>query len=75
MRVVNCEYDNEERPISICCEDDGEYFHFFIDKQQTGTWTYYSTTMMECSNCKKHVPRHRYAFCPHCASRNIFDAN
>lgn len=37
----------------------------------TGTWTYYSTTMMECSECKKHVPRHRYKFCPECGSKMI----
>ena len=39
-------------------------------KQQTGTWKLYSSTMMECSNCKKHVPYHRYKYCPHCGSKN-----
>lgn len=39
-------------------------------KQMTGTWKHYSSTMMECSNCKKHVPYHRYTFCPHCGSKN-----
>lgn len=34
-----------------------------------GTWKHYSSTMMECSNCKKHVPYHRYTFCPHCGVR------
>lgn len=33
-----------------------------------GTWDYYSTTMMECGVCGRHVPRHRYEFCPHCGS-------
>jgi hypothetical protein len=36
----------------------------------TGEWSNYSSTMMECSNCKKHVPYHRYAYCPHCGSKN-----
>lgn len=35
----------------------------------TGTWEYYSTTMMECSVCKRHVPRHRYEYCPHCGAK------
>jgi hypothetical protein len=33
-----------------------------------GKWLYYSTTMMECSVCKRHVARHRFAFCPHCGT-------
>ena len=37
---------------------------------ETGIWKLYSSTMMECSNCKKHVPYHRYAYCPHCGSKN-----
>ena len=37
---------------------------------QTGTWTNYSSTMMECSKCKKHVPYHKYTYCPHCGSKN-----
>jgi Zn finger protein HypA/HybF involved in hydrogenase expression len=36
----------------------------------TGEWSNYSSTMMECSNCKKHVPYHRYVYCPHCGSKN-----
>jgi hypothetical protein len=39
-------------------------------RQITGSWSDYSSTMMECSNCKKHVPYHRYTFCPHCGSKN-----
>ena len=39
-------------------------------KLNTGTWSNYSSTMMECSNCKKHVPYHKYAYCPHCGSKN-----
>ena len=37
-------------------------------KQIIGHWEYYSSTMMECSVCKKHVPWHRYKFCPECGS-------
>ena len=37
---------------------------------KTGTWSNYSATMMECSNCKKHVPYHKYQYCPHCGSKN-----
>ena len=45
-------------------EEEGWY------KQIEGTWSNYSSTMMECSNCKKHVPYHRYTYCPHCGSNN-----
>lgn len=38
-------------------------------KQVKGTWKKYSSTMMECSECKKHVPYHRYEFCPHCGAK------
>jgi hypothetical protein len=34
-----------------------------------GKWLYYSTTMMECSICKRHTARHRFAFCPHCGAQ------
>lgn len=34
-----------------------------------GTWLDYSGTMMECSICMRHVPRHRYEYCPHCGSK------
>lgn len=37
-------------------------------KQTVGTWEYYTPTMMECSACKRHVPRHQYKYCPHCGS-------
>jgi hypothetical protein len=46
---------------------------YFTDddlKGPEGTWSLYSSTMMECSNCKKHVPYHRYEYCPHCGSKN-----
>ena len=33
-----------------------------------GRWEYYSTTMMECSNCKRHTARHRFKYCPHCGA-------
>ena len=45
-------------------EEEGWY------KQIEGTWSNYSSTMMECSNCKKHVPYHKYTYCPHCGSNN-----
>lgn len=35
----------------------------------TGTWKRYSSTMMECSECKKHVTYHRYTYCPHCGAK------
>ena len=34
----------------------------------SGKWTYYSTTMQECSNCKRHTARHKFKFCPHCGA-------
>jgi Zn finger protein HypA/HybF involved in hydrogenase expression len=43
----------------------------FSPRPKAGIWIYYSTTMMECSECKKHVPRHRYKFCPECGSAMI----
>ena len=33
-----------------------------------GKWEYYSTTMMECSNCKRHTARHKFSYCPHCGA-------
>ena len=42
---------------------------------KTGTWTNYSSTMMECSNCKKHVPYHKYNYCPHCGSKNKMEVS
>lgn len=39
-----------------------------------GTWKLYSSTMMECSVCGRHVPYHRYRYCPHCGSRNSMEA-
>ena len=38
-------------------------------KQIVGHWEYYSTTMMECSVCKRHTSRHRFEFCPHCGAK------
>lgn len=37
-------------------------------KVERGEWIPYSTTMMECSVCKRHTPRHRYNFCPKCGA-------
>jgi ribosomal protein L37E len=39
-----------------------------------GIWKLYSSTMMECSVCGRHVPYHRYRYCPHCGSRNSMEA-
>ena len=41
-----------------------------VDARQVvhGSWLDYSTTMMECSVCKKHVTRHKYKFCPECGA-------
>ena len=36
---------------------------------RNGRWDYYSSTMQECSVCKRHTPRHRYTFCPHCGAK------
>lgn len=36
-----------------------------------GHWDYYSTTMMECSVCKKHVPKHQYNYCPECGCKML----
>jgi len=44
-------------------------------KATLGHWDYYSTTMMECSVCKKHVPKHRYNFCPECGSKMVPKVN
>ncbi len=33
-----------------------------------GEWLYYSTTMQECSNCKRHTARHKFKYCPHCGA-------
>lgn len=38
-------------------------------EHKEGIWKYYSSTMMECSVCKRHVPYHKYEFCPHCGSK------
>jgi DNA-directed RNA polymerase subunit RPC12/RpoP len=35
---------------------------------EKGTWKTYSTTMMECSICGKHVAKHKYKYCPECGS-------
>lgn len=45
------------------CEELIEY-----EPVRHGRWENYSTTMQECSVCKRHTPRHRYTFCPHCGA-------
>lgn len=39
-----------------------------MTKVKHGKWLYYSTTMMECNLCKRHVARHKFEYCPHCGS-------
>ena len=34
-----------------------------------GKWKYYSTTMQECSACKRHTARHKYNYCPRCGAK------
>ena len=40
-----------------------------LPEVKTGTWLWYSTTMMECSNCKRHTARHKFEYCPHCGAK------
>jgi hypothetical protein len=40
-------------------------------RQQLGVWKDYSSTMMECSVCSKHVPYHKYKYCPNCGVKII----
>ena len=40
-----------------------------LSSTEHGTWENYSATMMVCSICKRHVPYHRYTYCPHCGSK------
>ena len=40
-----------------------------------GRWIPYSTTMMECSICKRHTARHRFEYCPHCGAKMDGDGN
>ena len=44
---------------------------FFAEEslRPKGRWEYYSTTMQECSVCKRHTARHRYEFCPRCGAK------
>lgn len=40
-----------------------------LSDTERGTWTNYSSTMMECSVCRRHVPNHKYEYCPHCGAK------
>ena len=55
-RYFNVKFDIEEAPT------------IEAEPVQHGRWDYYSSTMQECSVCKRHTPRHRYTFCPHCGA-------
>jgi hypothetical protein len=46
-----------------------EYWDDHAKEVKYGHWKYYSTTMMECSICKRHVARHRFSYCPHCGAK------
>ena len=50
-----------------------EYQSKYEEAPATGKWEYYSTTMMECSVCGRHVARHRFKFCPHCGAKMLHD--
>ena len=43
----------------------------YAKEEKLGVWKDYSSTMMECSVCEKHVPYHKYKYCPNCGSRMI----
>lgn len=40
-----------------------------VEPVRHGWWEHYSTTMQECSECHRHVARHRFEYCPHCGTR------
>nr|DAK87796.1 MAG TPA: hypothetical protein [Caudoviricetes sp.] len=40
-----------------------------------GRWERYSTTMMVCSICGKHVAQHRYSYCPNCGAKMDGDSD
>lgn len=54
----------------------GQYLKKLINEQPTvdavevvhGNWVYYSTSMQECSNCKRHTARHKFKYCPYCGA-------
>ena len=55
-------YENIEREIGdIPAADVAPVVH--------GEWEYYTHTMMACSICKRHVPRHKSEYCPHCGAK------
>jgi hypothetical protein len=66
IRDILSPYNDKDPEVEAWTLVEEEGWH----RQTTGTWSNYSSTMMECSNCKKHVPYHRYTFCPHCGSKN-----
>lgn len=65
VEQISCFYGSECR-----LEDVKEWLDSLptinVSEEKYGAWKHYSTTMMECSNCGRHVARHRYAFCSHC---------
>lgn len=64
-------HDGEDFYNGVCAVE-GELMcleQVMLEEPNTGTWKQYSSTMMECSECQKHVPYHRYEFCPHCGAK------
>lgn len=40
-----------------------------VEPVRHGKWIPYSSTMMECSVCKRHTARHKYEYCPRCGAK------
>ena len=65
IRDILSPYNDKDPEVEAWALVEEEGWH----RQIAGTWKQYSSTMMECSECQKHVPYHRYAFCPHCGAK------
>jgi hypothetical protein len=71
-----CSLSNPECETPCTVEDDCKtLYEAGFRKPVSGVWNYYSTTMMECSICGKHVARHRYKFCPECGTEMEMNIN
>jgi hypothetical protein len=56
-------------PIDVACEFLNGIKDAEVIEQMHGEWEYYTHTMMVCSICKRHVPRHKSEYCPHCGAK------
>jgi hypothetical protein len=80
MTCENCIHSKVCKEVeSLKCRKDFIWYRAesgcpYLSEENLGTWVTYSSTMMECSSCKKHVPYHRYKYCPHCGSKNKKEA-